>query len=87
MDHEFMMQTRRVDIPLDGVTAADLETLLGMIGIDCLADTIAQYWSIAERRAVFSWASAKIAVRRCPGLLVPPVPAVLQPFIAASAAA
>jgi hypothetical protein len=42
MCHE-LMQLRHVDRPLDGVTAADLETLLGMIGIDCLADTIVQY--------------------------------------------
>ena len=73
---------------IDGVTATDLETLLGMLGIDCLADTIAQYWNADERTEVFFWASASIASQRCPGaLLLPDVPEVLQPFIAASAAA
>lgn len=74
-------------LAIDGVTAADLEVLLAHLGIDCLADTIAQYWSADERHTVFFWASAQIAARRCQGLLMPAVPDVLQPFIAASTAA
>lgn len=76
-----------IPLAIDGVTAADLEMLLAILGIDCLADTITQYWSADERVEVFRWTGATLAAQRCPGLLVPPVPEVLQPFIDASAAA
>lgn len=73
-------------LAIDGVTAADLEMMLDRLAIHCLADTIEQYWSADERLEVFHWASATIAARRVSGLLVPPVPDVLAPFIEASAA-
>lgn len=76
-----------VPLAIDAVTAADLEMLLAILGIDCLADTITQYWSADERLEVFRWTGATLAAQRCPGLLIPEVPDVLQPFIAASAAA
>ena len=70
---------------LPGVTAADLEIMLERLSIHCLADTIEQYWNPQERFDVFYWASASIAALRVKGLLIPPVPEVLAPFIAASA--
>lgn len=73
-------------LAIDGVTAADLEMMLTRLGIDCLADTISQHWSADERLDVFHWASATIASQRVQGLLVPPVPDVLAPFIEASQA-
>ena len=80
------MRDQLIHTPLaiDGVTAADLEMLLDLLGIHVLADTIMQYWGADARVEVFRYASAQIAARRCPGLLSPPIPEVLQPFYDAS---
>lgn len=75
-----------IPLAIDNVTATDLEMLLAILGIDCLADTITQYWSADERLDVFRWTGATLAAQRCPGLLIPAVPDVLQPFVDASQA-
>lgn len=75
-----------IPLAIDGVTATDLEMLLAILNIDCLADTITHHWSADERLEVFRWTGATLAAQRCSGLLVPAVPEVLQPFIEASKA-
>lgn len=80
MCHELM----HTPLAVDTAPALDLESLLDLLGIHVLADTIMQYWSADERVEVFHYASAQIAARRCQGLLSPPIPEVLQPFYDAS---
>ena len=82
------LELKRFCTPDFEVTPADLEAMLALLGIDAIADTITTYWSREEQLAVFDWALLQMAAARCQDLMVtiPPVPAVLVPFIAASKA-